>query len=155
MNALIVLEAPVMAKLKLVFGAILIAPLFPWYLSLGSAFSGYVKFNDEAHEVIINAKSGIYQTTHSFEGTVYRTHHGIYTNLGDTLILLPLYGTYVDSLNPELSKQILTKELARYFRGFSYFKIKNDAERPSTVMLKDEKLYPFDEFYLTGRLSLF
>jgi len=144
-----------MVKIKLFFTTILIVLLLPWYLSLGSAFSGYVKFSDEAHEVIIDAKSGLYQTTHSFDGIVYRIHHGIYTKIDNTLILLPLYGTYVDSFTPELSEKILATELPRYFRGFSYFEIKNNDNIPTTVMLKDEKLYPFDEFYLTGRLSLF
>ncbi|MUJ39568.1 hypothetical protein [Aliivibrio fischeri] len=146
-----------MAKIKLVCSTVLIVLLFPWYLSLGSAFSGYVKFNNEAHEIIIDAKSGFYRTTHSFEGIVYRTHNGIYTKISDTLIFLPLYGTYVDSFTPELSRKILDTELSRYFRGFSYFKIKNDTETKAivTMMLKNKKLYPFEEFYLTGRLSLF
>ncbi len=144
-----------MVRIKLVFTTILIILLLPWYLSLGSAFSGYVKFSDEAHEIIIDAKSGLYQTTHSFDDIVYRTHHGIYTKFGNTLIFLPLYGKYVDSLPPELSKKVLATELSRHFRGFSYFKIKNIDNMPSTVMLKNKRLYPFDEFYLTGRLSLF
>lgn len=143
-----------MAKVKLLCIAILVVLLLPWYLSLGSAFSGYLKFNGEDHEIIIDAKSGVYRTTHIFEGIAYRTHHGIYTKIGDALIFLPLYGTYVDSFPLEFSKKILNADLDKYFRGFNYFRIKGEGKLATITMLKNGKIYPFDEFYLVGRLSL-
>lgn len=130
-----------------------IAFLLPWFFSLGTYFSGYAHFQDEEHEILLTAKSGIYKTIHSFEGQVYRVHTGLYASLGSSMYFFSLDGNYIEGLDPKFAEKVVSLDLSRYFRGLTHVKL---AEREDGKwigkMQKADNEQLFDEVVLSGRL---
>ncbi len=130
-----------------------IAFFLPWFFSLGTYFSGYAHFQDEDHEILLTAKSGIYKTIHSFEGQVYRVHTGLYASLGSSMYFFSLDGNYIEGLDPKFAEKVIALDLSRYFRGLTHVKV---AEREdgkwAGKMQRAESEHLFDEVVLNGRL---
>ncbi|KAA8599357.1 hypothetical protein F0259_10605 [Vibrio cyclitrophicus] len=128
--------------------------LVPWYLSLGTYFSGYAHFEDDEHDIILNAKSGIYKTIHSYEGKVYRVHRGIYAALGDSLYFFSLTGDYVTGLDHEFAQKVVALDLENYFRGMTHIKVQQQGEHMIGLMQRDDVEEKFDRVIVQGRFKV-
>ncbi|ROR24227.1 hypothetical protein EDB67_105237 [Vibrio crassostreae] len=128
--------------------------LVPWFLSLGTYFSGYAHFEDDDHDIILNAKSGFYKTIHSFEGQVYRVHRGIYASLGDSLYFFSLDGDYEADLDPEFAAKVVASDLENYFRGLTHVGIVEKEGRTIGLLQKDNIKKKFDQVVIQGRLKV-
>ncbi|AYO15023.1 hypothetical protein D0812_11595 [Vibrio owensii] len=130
-----------------------VAFLLPWFFSLGTYFSGYVHFQDEDHEILLTAKSGVYKTIHSFEGQVYRVHTGIYASLGSSMYFFSLEGNYIEGLDPQFADKVIALDLSRYFRGLTHVKLAELSNgKWIGKMQKDDSELLFDEVVFNGRL---
>ena len=128
--------------------------LVPWFLSLGTYFSGYAHFEDDEHDIILNAKSGIYKTIHSYEGQVYRVHRGIYASLGDSLYFFSLDGDYEMNLDPEFAAKVVASDLENYFRGLTHVRIAEQNGKVIGLLQKDDIKKKFDQVVIQGRLKV-
>ncbi|CAK1739968.1 hypothetical protein [Vibrio crassostreae] len=128
--------------------------LVPWFLSLGTYFSGYAHFEDDDHDIILNAKSGFYKTIHSYEGQVYRVHRGIYASLGDSLYFFSLDGDYEADLDPEFAAKVVASDLENYFRGLTHVGIVEKEGRTIGLLQKDNIKKKFDQVVIQGRLKV-
>jgi hypothetical protein len=128
--------------------------LVPWFLSLGTYFSGYAKFENDEHEILLNAKSGLYKTIHSYEGEVYRVHRGIYASLGDSLYFFSLTGDYVSGLDPEFAKKVIASDLDNYFRGMTHVTVQQKGDVMIGRLQKDTNHRKFDRVIVQGRLKV-
>ena len=132
---------------------ILVLFLIPWFLSLGTYFSGYVHFEDDEHEIILNAKSGLYKTIHSYEGQVYRVHRGIYASLGDSLYFFSLDGNYEMNLEPSFAAKVVASDLENYFRGLTHVRVIEKNGSMVGLLQKDKIEKKFDQVVVQGRLK--
>ncbi|WP_216605557.1 hypothetical protein [Vibrio crassostreae] len=128
--------------------------LVPWFLSLGTYFSGYAHFEGDDHDIILNAKSGFYKTIHSYEGQVYRVHRGIYASLGDSLYFFSLDGDYEADLDPEFATKVVASDLENYFRGLTHVGIVEKEGRTIGLLQKDNIKKKFDQVVIQGRLKV-
>ncbi|MGL4828349.1 MAG: hypothetical protein ACRCXG_03510 [Vibrio sp.] len=130
-----------------------IAFFLPWYFSLGTYFSGYAHFQNEDHEILLNAKSGIYKSIHIFKGQVYRVHSGVYASLGQSMYFFSLDGNYVEGLDPKFAESVIALDLEKYFRGATYVEIANrgDGKWVGKMQRADSESL-FDEVVFNGRL---
>ncbi|NOH35474.1 hypothetical protein [Vibrio chagasii] len=128
--------------------------LVPWFLSLGTYFSGYAHFEDDEHDIILNAKSGFYKTIHSYEGQVYRVHRGIYASLGDSLYFFALNGDYEVNLDPEFAAKVVANDLENYFRGLTHVRIVEKDGATIGLLQKDDIKKKFDQVVIQGRLKV-
>ncbi|CAK1871534.1 hypothetical protein FB440_12814 [Vibrio crassostreae] len=128
--------------------------LVPWFLSLGTYFSGYAHFEGDDHDIILNAKSGFYKTIHSYEGQVYRVHRGIYASLGDSLYFFSLDGDYEADLDPEFAAKVVASDLENYFRGLTHVGIVEKEGRTIGLLQKDNIKKKFDQVVIQGRLKV-
>ncbi|MFA0016054.1 hypothetical protein AB4391_22295 [Vibrio lentus] len=128
--------------------------LIPWFLSLGTYFSGYAHFENDEHDIILNAKSGLYKTIHSYEGQVYRVHRGIYASLGDSLYFFSLDGDYEMNLDPDFAAKVVTNDLENYFRGLTHVRIAEKEGKVVGLLQKDDIKKKFDQVVIQGRLKV-
>lgn len=157
-NALNVLGEVLVVSLKSLTlrVGLFIAVLFlvPWFLSLGTYFSGYAHFEDDEHDIILNAKSGFYKTIHSYEGQVYRVHRGIYASLGDSLYFFSLDGDYEEGLDPEFAAKVVASDLENYFRGLTHVYVAEKNGNMVGLLQKDDIKKTFDQVVIQGRIKV-
>lgn len=128
--------------------------LVPWFLSLGTYFSGYAHFEDDEHDIILNAKSGFYKTIHSYEGQVYRVHRGIYASLGDSLYFFSLDGDYEVNLEPSFAAKVVASDLENYFRGLTHVRVAEKYGKAIGLLQKDNIEQKFDQVVIQGRYKV-
>ncbi|MBY7732126.1 hypothetical protein JHW46_17435 [Vibrio splendidus] len=128
--------------------------LVPWFLSLGTYFSGYAHFEDDEHDIILNAKSGFYKTIHSYEGQVYRVHRGIYASLGDSLYFFSLDGDYEVNLEPSFAAKVVASDLENYFRGLTHVRVAEKDGKAIGLLQKDNIEKKFDQVVIQGRYKV-
>nr|WP_216835450.1 hypothetical protein [Vibrio aestuarianus] len=126
----------------------------PWFFSLGTYFSGYAHFENDEHDIILSAKSGLYKTIHSYEGQVYRVHRGIYASLGDSLYFFSLGGDYEENLDPEFVAKVVARDLENYFRGLTHIRVKQQGEHMIGLMQRDDVEEKFDLVIVQGRFKV-
>lgn len=132
-----------------------IAFFLPWFFSLGTYFSGYAHFQEEDHEILLTAKSGIYKTIHTFEGQVYRVHTGVYASLGKSMYFFSLDGKYVEGLEPTFAEKVVALDLEKYFRGLTRVKLADQSDGKWVgKMQNDDKETLFDEVIFIGRIMV-
>ncbi|EDP60123.1 hypothetical protein [Vibrio sp. AND4] len=121
--------------------------------SLGSYFSAHAHYGERNIEVIVTAKSGIYEAISLLDGIPYKTNSGIYFFIGNLIYFIGLDVNYREGLETEFAVKAINTDLAMHSTGVSLIKLDKENNKLSGILKGAKSKVDINDIIVKGRLS--
>ncbi|EDP60133.1 hypothetical protein [Vibrio sp. AND4] len=140
-------------RIAIVFSLLIVIFLFLFQRSLGSYFSAYAHFAENGHEVIVNAKSGVFKAVSLLEGKPYKTNSGLYIIFGKFIYFISFDISYDDKLDPDFFDRAIDNDFSMYTPGLLRLEVYKENDEVFGNFARVNREAVVTKLVFTGRIK--